>query len=191
MTRTRTHYLPVILLAVVATGVAIAAPPELPGTPLAAADLLYAREFSLAEGFAYLFSAEKPLVTSGWILILEVDPAIAYPRQQALPVLYVGDRTASYVARGYPSGRILAMVPGDVDLFNAPVWFGTPELPERVDGAVILKEAAMAREKGMGPFPEQIILRALEAGGEPLVLQNIAGLEEAASGLAQKYITSR
>lgn len=190
MTRTTNMFLPVLLLYVVAAGAAVAAPPELPATPLAAGDLLYARQFTLAEGFTFRYSAEKPVVNSGWILILETDPAIAYPRQSAMPMLYVGEKTASYAPKGYPSGTVIAMVPGDVDLFNAPIWFGTPELPERVDAEIVSREARLARANGITPFPEHVVGRALEAGGPPLVLLNITALEQTASALAREYITN-
>ena len=62
-----------------------------------------------------------------------MNPDVTWPRQVAEPILYVGDRTAQFAKIGYPADRIVVIVPGTLDLHAAPIWFGTPELPERVD----------------------------------------------------------
>ncbi len=167
-----------------------AATPVLPETPFAPIDLLYARPFTLTEPMEYRWSADRPMVTSGWILVLEVDPAVAYPRQTALPVLYAGDQVARYAMKGYPSGRIVALVPSRIDLHEAPVWFGTPMLPEQVDRSVITAEQALAAQAGIGPLPAAMVDAALSAGGGELVLQSSLDLEPLARELHLQYAGS-
>ncbi|MBD3868399.1 MAG: hypothetical protein IFK94_09765 [Acidobacteria bacterium] len=176
-----------VVVLVTALG-AVAAPPALPETPLAPFELLYARPFTLAEPMEYLWSKERPMVTSGWLLVLEVDPAVAYPRQTALPVLYAGDQVAHYAMKGYPSGRIVAVVPARIDLQSAPIWFGTPTLPEQVDQAIIQAEEVLAREAGIGPFPSGVVEAALAAGGPELVLNSSLDLEALGRELHVRYL---
>ncbi len=78
----------------VVTSVALATPPETPKTPAAVADILYARSFTLEQGFKYMWSKERPNVTNGMLLVLKVDKALVVPREIATPVLYVGNQPA-------------------------------------------------------------------------------------------------
>jgi len=90
-------------------------------------------------------------VTSGTLLVLRVQPELVYPRQVAEPVLYVGSQTAERVNVGYPSGYVVAIVPGNLDLTRSLIWFGTPALPEQVDGKTIDAERARAIAAGIRP----------------------------------------
>jgi hypothetical protein len=130
-----------------------AAPPKVPATPASAADVVYAAPFRLREGYHHHWRRESPMVTSGTLLVLHVAPDLVYPRQTAEPVLYVGDQTAERVNVGYPSGYVVAIVPGALDLTRSLLWFGTPALPERVDGKTIDDERARAMAAGIRPPP--------------------------------------
>ena len=176
--------LPVLLLVLPAVG----ATPGLPETPSAPFDLLYARPFTLAEPMEYRWSRERPLVSEGWILVLEVDPAVAWPRQSAVPILYAGDQVARYALKGYPSGRVVVLVPARIDLHESPVWFGSPMLPEQVDRSVIESERSLARQAGIGPLPPAAVDAALSAGGGELVLQSSLDLETVARDLHARYV---
>ena len=127
-------------------------------------------------------------MTRGWILIVDADPALAYPRQAAEPVLYAGDRAAWFARPGYPTGRYVAFVPGDLDLRTQPVWFGTPELPERIDAATVQRERALAAAARIGPFPEHVVRAALDSGGEVLALSDDIALEAFARSLYDTYV---
>lgn len=130
-----------------------AAPPKIPATPASAADVVYAAPFRLREGYRHHWRREGPMVTSGTLLVLHVQPELVYPRQVAEPVLYVGDQTAERVNVGYPSGYVVAIVPGNLDLTRSLLWFGTPALPEQVDGKTIDAERARAIAAGIRPPP--------------------------------------
>ena len=176
--------LPVLLLVVPVVG----ATPDLPETPFAPVEILHARPFTLAEPMEYRWSQERPLVSEGWILVLEVDPAVAWPRQSAVPILYAGDQVARYALKGYPSGRVVVLVPARIDLHESPVWFGSPMLPEQVDRSVIESEQVLARQAGIGPLPAAAVDAALSAGGGELVLQSSLDLETVARDLHGRYV---
>jgi hypothetical protein len=129
--------------------------------PVTTADieLLAAVPFALDEPFVHEWRAEKPLVASGYLLQLRVDPELSRPRQTYEPVLYVGAQTAERRLGQADQGILVVLVPAPLDgegrvaldLDTAPVWFGSLELPERVDAARITAELAAARARGVGP----------------------------------------
>jgi hypothetical protein len=140
-----------------------------PATPAPVKDILYVRRFTLGTPYANTWSKERATVASGVLVVLEVDPAYVDPRDAALnPVLYAGDVTVIRLNHGDRSGRVIGIIPGDVDLATAPIWFGSPELPERVTPAVVRSERA----------------RAEKAGVRPLAATKIAGVERPAVAAA-------
>ncbi|MFH0982057.1 MAG: hypothetical protein V2A79_11005 [Planctomycetota bacterium] len=163
----------VCTLAVVS--VVVAGAPPIPATPAAIDDVVYSRAFTLEKGYDFDWCKERPLVTSGTILVLKVNPDLVIPRQVAEPVLYVGNQTAQRVNFGNESGHVIAIVPGDVDLSKSPIWFGTPELPERVDAAATEAERAKADAAGIKPPAAAKIAVAVARGGERL---NVADMSE-------------
>lgn len=181
-----------IILMVVASlavppSMALSAPPALPSTPAAVEELVYARHFTLEKGYSFDWSRERPIVTSGVLLVLKVNPDLVYPRQVAEPVLYVGDRTAERLNVGFRSGYVVAIVPGPVDLTEAPIWFGTPELPERVDADRIRSERALAESAMIKPFGAGKVQDALGRGGNRMKDGDKADLLRHAAALIEKY----
>jgi hypothetical protein len=132
----------------------------LPGPlPTGAIEILDARPFAVDEPFVHEWRAEKPLASAGYLLALQVDPELARPRQTYEPVLYVGEQTAERFNAPETGGVLIVLVPAPLDpsgrvaldLDTAPIWFGSLELPERVDAARIAREVAAARAAGIGP----------------------------------------
>jgi len=158
-----------------------------PNTPAAVEGIVYARPFTLEEGYRFAWRKEHPTVSEGYVVVLQVDPALVHPRNSLEPVLYVGDRTAERVNLGHKSGRLIALVPGRMDLATAPVWFGTPELPERVDAATIAKERARAKKAGIEAFGKEAITAALRRGGERLEAADHDALMRELAGLVREY----
>ncbi len=126
-------------------------------------------------------------MTSGVLLVLKVNPELVYPRQAAEPVLYVGDQTAERLNVGYRSGYVVAIVSGPVDLTEAPIWFGTPELPEQVDADRIRSERALAESARIEPFGAVKIHDALARGGNRLEIGDRTGLLRHVVPLIVKY----
>ena len=151
-------------------------PPAIPATPAAVADLVYARTFTLEKGFKFFWCKEKPNVTTGALLVLKVDKALVIPRAMPMPVLYVGDRTAQPINSGHKSGWVIAIVPGKVDLTRQPIWFGTPDLPSRVDAKKAKSERALADKAGIKPFSKEKVKAAQAKGGEQLTLTDMSAL---------------
>lgn len=128
-------------------------PPELPvqaaKSPIS---LVEARAFSLAKPTTHTWRLEQPQYDQGLVLVLKVDPTLVHPRQSAEPVLYVGAQTAERVNLGHESGHVVAIVPfvngAAIDLSVAPIFFGTAELPERIDGMRAAEELAAAIRAG-------------------------------------------
>ncbi|HVP12934.1 MAG TPA: hypothetical protein VMV94_17300 [Phycisphaerae bacterium] len=162
-------------------------PPPVPSTPAAVDNLVYARKFTLQEGYQHLWSKDKPTITTGYLLVLKVDPNLVYARQVAEPVLYVGNQTAERLNIGYESGYVVAIAPGDVDLKKATIWFGTPELPERVDANMVKAEAAKAKAANIGPFTEKVVQEAQTKGTGELKVTNRAELLRTAAELILQY----
>ena len=161
-----------IILSVCMFGVAACAIagglPAIPSTPAAVDDLVYARPFTLSNGYKYDWSKERPTVTTGTLLVLKVNPDLVVPRQTAEPVLYVGNQTAQRLNHGHESGHVIAIVPGEVDLAQSPIWFGGPELPERVDANMAQAERSLADAANITPFAAEKVQAAAAKGGERL-----------------------
>lgn len=180
------------IAATLLAAVVVAAPPQVPATPAAVQDIVFAQPFSLEQGEVSTWRAERPTVTSGYILVLKVNPDLVYPRQTAEPVLYVGDTTAERLNVGYQSGYVVAVVAGDItgekalDLSKVKVWFGTPELPERVDATRIAQESALADAAGIKPFSANKI-QALLAQNETLREANKAGILNEVAALIRRF----
>ncbi len=148
--------------------------------------LLYARPFVLDTGYTHWFRKEQPTVRAGWLLVLAVDPELARPRETWNKILYVGDQTAERVNHGTDSGRIVVLVPSALDerglpaldLASAPIFFGGPELPERIDEAAIQRELAGARAGGVAGIAGTELAAALAEGGALLRLHDRVALEQ-------------
>ncbi len=158
-------------------------------------DILFAQAFRLDKPYTHAWRKEQPQVSAGYVLVLAVDPEFVRPQQVAEPVLYVGDQTAERINAGDVSGRLVVLVPsssnsrGEValDLNKALIWFGAPELPERVDAAHLNAEINAAVQKGMKPLAEQKVRAALRRGGSVLRLANREALERRVATLLEEY----
>lgn len=112
-------------------------------------ELIEAYPFTLEEPATHWWRMEQPAYTSGTLLVLAVDKDAVHPRQTYEPVLFVGAETAERVNQGHESGFVIAIVPSTVDLNTAPIFFGTPALPEELDQAACRAELAAARALGV------------------------------------------
>lgn len=134
------------------------APPVIPAEPHEhRVILLHAQRFELDEPYTHWWRAERPRVTTGWLLVLSVNRDLVFPRQAREPVLYVGNQTAERVNVGAQSGHVVAIVPGNRFLIDSPIFFGDPALPEEVGAEHVERQLAKARAAGVRPpTPEQV-----------------------------------
>lgn len=160
MHRSLHRILPALLLLAGLARVANAAPPAEAGT------LLHLQPVLLDAPFRHEWRSERPQVQAGWLLVLAVEPERLRPTQLEQPVLYVGGETAERLNVGYGSGRLIAFVPAPVDPATGrpkldaaalPIWFGTPELPERVDADRVTFERELADDAGVRPTDPALV----------------------------------
>src|SRR5688572_3392583 len=150
------------------------APPS--GLPSGGIELLAAVPFVLDEPFVHEWRAEKPVVSSGYLLVLKADPDLVRPRQTYEAVLYAGSEVAERCNFPENGSHLVALVPAPLDgrgrvaldLDSTPIWFGSLELPERVDAARIADELELARARGIGPVQKSAQLQALVAPPETI-----------------------
>jgi hypothetical protein len=155
--------------------------------PDAVSDLLYSRPFTLTEAYAYTWLRGQPLINSGHILVLAVDPEVARPRQVDVPVLYAGDTPAHLTNTGFPSGHMIVIVPEWIDLHTVPVYFGSTELPERIDRVRGQGEMQAARARGAKPFTPDQLAVASAMGGDTLAVADPVALMRAVADLIEIY----
>lgn len=156
-----------------------------PPTPAPVRDILYARPFTLQTPYRNEWSKERAVVSAGTLIVVEVDPAYVVPRNALEPVLYAGDVTVQPLTQGHQSGRVIGIVPGNVDLTGVPIWFGTPELPERVTDATVRAERALAERAGVRSFPS---LKIAAVARPAVVATDLAALlRDVAAELVYEY----
>ncbi len=149
-----------------------------PRTPAPVRDILVARPFTLQTPYRNDWSKEKAMVSTGLLIVVEVDPELVIPRDALEPVLYAGDVTVQRLNHGHRSGRVIGIIPGTVDLASTPIWFGTPELPERVTASIVRSERALAERAGIRPLPAErigsVMQPAVTASDLASLLRNVA-----------------
>ncbi|MCU0866682.1 MAG: hypothetical protein MUC36_23100 [Planctomycetes bacterium] len=118
--------------------------------------LHHAERFRVDRPFEHLWRADRPLVTTGWLLVVSGDPELLRPRQSKMPVLYVGAQTAERINAG-TSGRLVLLVPGDFRLEDAPIFLGSEALPEELRQPAIDAELATAVAGGAIATPAATI----------------------------------
>lgn len=154
-------------------------------TPSGVYDILEIHPFRLKMGYHHDWLESRPFVSEGLLVVLRVDPSLVVPRNTAEPVLYAGDRTVQRLNKGNVSGFVIGIIPGNIDLATAPIWFGRPELPERVTPDVIVAERSLADSVAIKPFsPEKIAA----AQRDPIIAGDLASLLRGpAADLVLKY----
>jgi hypothetical protein len=146
---------------------------SVPATPAGVIDILEIQPFRLKVGYQYDWLESRPFVSDGLLVVLRVDPNQVVPRNAAEPVLYAGDGTVQRLNQGNGSGYVIGIIPGQIDLASAPIWFGRPELPERVTPAVIKEERALADSAGIKAFSPDKIAGARR---DPIEVDDLAAL---------------
>ncbi|MCB9681745.1 MAG: hypothetical protein H6733_09760 [Alphaproteobacteria bacterium] len=143
--------------------------------------LVAARPFALTAGkLTYDHAADHAAITDGTVVVVAVDDALAVARDAKSPVLYAGALPVQVVTRQSHPGCIVGLLPPEVDLASAPLFFGSYEPPERVDVARGEAELAAARALGIGPRDAVELRDASERGGARLTVADDAALYAAA-----------
>jgi hypothetical protein len=119
--------------------------------------VLFVQPFTLDQACTYDWRADQPAMTSGWILAVGVTPELAEQKDTWNPVLYVGRYPADIVATDPQLGRMVVIVPGDVDLAHDPVFFGSLELPDQVTAERAGEEMQAALAAGFQPMTAEAL----------------------------------
>lgn len=157
----------------------------IPPTPASVKTILYAQPFTLQTPYTNTWSKERGTVSTGVLIVVEVDPAFVLPRNTLEPVLYAGNVAVQRLNHGYPAGRVVGIVPGNINLATAPIWFGSPQLPERITESIVQSERARAEKSGVRAFSSASIS---SAGRPAVVAKDLATLlRTVAADLVYKY----
>jgi hypothetical protein len=160
--------------------------------------LVHAQPFTLEQPFTHWWRSEMPEFRAGYLLVLATHRDLLVRRQLEEPVLYVGSETAERINNGDGEGRLVALVPSEVDAAGRPVldlsltpmWFGDPALPERVDRAEAERQLELYVARGGTPRPAQEVAEALARGGPVLELDTRVDLQLFAADLVELYAPS-
>lgn len=115
-------------------------------------DIVRIQPFRLEKSFKFDWRSERPDVSTGLLIVIKVDTSQVRPTNDLQPVLYAGNQTVQRINEGYESGYLIGIIPGPIDLSKEPVWFGTKDLPERIDAKKIRAERAKAISSGIRPM---------------------------------------
>lgn len=120
--------------------------------PVPIIDIVRIQPFRLEKSFKFDWRSERPDVSTGLLIVIKVDTSQVRPTNDLQPVLYAGNQTVQRINEGYESGYVIGIIPGPIDLSKEPVWFGTRDLPERIDAKKIRDERAKAISSGIRPL---------------------------------------
>jgi hypothetical protein len=145
-----------------------------PPTPVPVKRMLAAQPFTLQTSFTYDWSKAQPQVSSGTLVVLEVDRAYVEPRNATVgPTLYAGNLPIKRLNHGHLSGRVIGIVPDSVNLATAPLWFGTPgmEDPQAELASLSPLPAAQLRAARRPAASAKDLAALLRTTGADLVLE--------------------
>lgn len=128
--------------------------PPVPATPGAPVEVVACQPFTLRAPYAHRCRREGGDVRSGHLVVVRAAAGFIIPRQVAEPVACFGSQTGERLWGSPDRGLAIYLVPAWDEGSDAarragnpmvdPVFFGSPELPERVDAAWIAVERARA-----------------------------------------------
>lgn len=145
--------------------------------------LVAAAPFETAKPWLHLWQAEQPLVSSGWLCVVEADPALCAPKQTAEPVLVAGSRIVERVNHG-TLGRTVVLVPAGRDAGTDAIsswWWAPPALPEQIDQSMLGAARAKLPQGGVHLVAPDELAAALAAGGGTIAVADETELHRVAA----------
>ena len=149
--------------------------------------LVYARPFRLEQPYRTRWSKERTDVDRGFLVVIRVEREYVFPHEAATPVLFAGDQAIERVNVGYEDGVVVGIIRGDTHPSTAPIYFGSPDYPERVTASKGLIELLRAEVRGLAARPQAEVDRAFRMDTLPLAVTDKSGLYRAAGSLIEQY----
>jgi len=136
--------------------------------------------FELKQAMTYQWQAGAPPMKTGTLLVVQVDPKQAVPRQAGGSNLYIGGTPAAVTHPGYKDATMVVFVPGSPDWSSTPIFWAQGDLPERTT----LKDGLqLAKTIGADPFPaaemNRVTLPPIVVNNESDLYGHVAGLIDA------------
>lgn len=161
MNGSRTAMHPLRLIPMLGLAVTALAEPPAIDMPAGGVEVLEAIPFRCEVAWTHHWSAERPEVAAGTILVARVDPEAIRPRAAAGAILMVGAEIAEIVNPGDSEGIVIAVVPAPADwdptraatLAGREVFLSGPGLPDQIDAAARTARREAARTEGVAPQP--------------------------------------
>jgi len=154
--------------------------PALPALPAVASTpapltIISIRPVAIAQSYPTDFRKEHPQVSAGWLVVIRADSALLAPRALAEPLLLAsGSDWVESVEwfnhgfnhgfnQGFTSGHRVCFIPAPAGKDGFPsrsltglrMWFGSAQLPESVDAAILDRERADADVAKIAPLTAQ------------------------------------
>lgn len=85
--------------------------PALPETPASIESIVAARPFTVQQAWSSDWSADRPSVVGGWVVVVRVKHELAVPRQTQEPILFAGAMVAERLVSDPASNLIVAIIP--------------------------------------------------------------------------------
>ena len=131
--------------------------------------------------------------------MIRADVAVLAPRAVAEPLLIASGEdwveSVEWFNHGSASGHRVCFIPSPVQEQGSPartlnglrVWFGTPQLPESVDGAVLKSEAVLANRIGIEAIPVEQVQAAIASSSRVVRIDNRDALVEMARTMIARW----
>jgi len=197
--------LPILGASLAALGVATFATfqPALGGDPTAITPvmqtpvrLLFAQPFFLDQPYQYAWLKDGPSVSSGWLIAVSTDPAVAAVMNTHDELLFAGATPVERINEGSESGVVVGFVPSAVkadgtlalDLSTTPLFWAKPEiLPEAMTAADAAATLEAAVASGAVAQRADVVQRAQQANGGPVYAETAGMLHRYAADVIERF----
>ena len=148
--------------------------------------VLHVQPFRLAAPYTHNWRAERPSVTAGFLVVLDVDPAVFTASQGLEPVLQFGAETVQRVNQGQLDGRLIGLVPALAgadgwplgDLSDVAPFLAAAALPEQVQALAAQQSWNVARSEALAAHADRALplAQGLDLASYNDLLREAAGL---------------
>jgi hypothetical protein len=158
--------------------------------------LLYAQPVTLEEPTTYLMRADQPVVSAGYLVVVQTNPAILPVRQAHNPILFAGDMPVERINGDDEPRVFIGFVPSGLDarggfaldLARTPLYWAYPEvLPESLKPDLAQAALANALAGGAAPQAKERVGQALAAGGPVVHLGTYGDLRRHAASVIEQF----